>query len=382
MIDHQNAILVLDDGTEFHGKSFGVDGASTGEVVFNTAMTGYQEIITDPSYDSQIITFTNPHIGNTGINMQDTESKKIYCSGIIIRDMPILSSSWRLTSSLEDYLIKQGLIAIFGIDTRKLTKILRTKGSQNGCIIAGKSLETKKAKEYIKKFPGLLGKDLAQKVSTKEIYEWGSGSIIIDDKKPASVKKKYHVIAYDFGIKQNILRILYDLGCKVTVVPAKLDAQEVVKLQPDGIFLSNGPGDPQACDYAIKNIQKLLECNIPMFGICLGFQLLALASGAETIKMKFGHHGANHPVVDLKSKKVFITSQNHGFAVDDQKIPKNLETTHISLFDNSLQGLERNDTPAFGFQGHPEASPGPHDINEIFIKFIQMMKNKKQNAKR
>ena len=382
MTDHQNAILVLDDGTEFHGKSFGVDGSTVGEVVFNTAMTGYQEIITDPSYDSQIITFTNPHIGNTGINMQDIESKKIHCSGIIIRDMPILSSSWRLTSSLEDYLIKQGLIAIFGIDTRKLTKILRTKGSQNGCIISGKSLETKKAKEHIKKFPGLLGKDLAQKVSTKKIYEWDSGSIIIDDKKPASVKKKYHVIAYDFGIKQNILRILYDLGCKVTVVPAKLDAQEVVKLQPDGIFLSNGPGDPQACGYAIKNIQKLLERNIPMFGICLGFQLLALASGAETIKMKFGHHGANHPVVDLKSKKVFITSQNHGFAVDDQKMPKNLETTHISLFDNSLQGLERNDTLAFGFQGHPEASPGPHDINEIFTKFIQMMKNKTQNAKR
>lgn len=382
MNNHQDAILLLDDGTEFYGKSFGIEGITTGEVVFNTAMTGYQEVITDPSYDSQIITFTNPHIGNTGINIEDIESKKIYCSGIIIRDMPILPSNWRLTGTLEDYLIKQKLIGIFGVDTRKLTKILRTKGSRNGCILTGKNLEIKEAKERLNKFSGLLGKDLAQKVTTKKIYEWKQGSIAIDGKKPDKKIKEYHVVAYDFGIKHNILRILSDLGCKLTVVPAKLSSQEVIDLKPDGVFLSNGPGDPKACDYAVTNIQNLLEHNIPIFGICLGFQLLALASGAKTIKMKFGHHGANHPVVDLKSKKVFITSQNHGFAVNDERLPKNLEVTHTSLFDHSLQGLKRKDVLAFGFQGHPEASPGPHDINEMFVKFITMMKKKRKNAKK
>jgi len=382
MNNHQDAVLLLDDGTEFYGKSFGIEGITTGEVVFNTAMTGYQEVITDPSYDSQIITFTNPHIGNTGINIEDIESKKIHCSGIIIRDMPILPSNWRLTGTLEDYLIKQKLIGIFGVDTRKLTKILRTKGSRNGCILTGKNLEIKEAKECLKEFSGLLGKDLAQKVTTKKIYEWKQGSIGIDGKKSDKKTKEYHVVAYDFGIKHNILRILSDLGCKLTVVPAKLSSQEVIDLKPDGVFLSNGPGDPKACDYAVTNIQNLLEHNIPIFGICLGFQLLALASGAKTIKMKFGHHGANHPVVDLKSKKVFITSQNHGFAVNDKRLPKNLEVTHTSLFDNSLQGLKRKDVLAFGFQGHPEASPGPHDINEMFVKFITMMKKKRKNAKK
>ncbi|MEC9206058.1 MAG: glutamine-hydrolyzing carbamoyl-phosphate synthase small subunit [Pseudomonadota bacterium] len=382
MTSYQDAILLLDDGTEFHGKSFGAKGSTTGEVVFNTAMTGYQEIITDPSYDSQIITFTNPHIGNTGINLEDVESRKIYCSGIIIRDIPILSSSWRLTETLENYLVQQGLIAMFGIDTRRLTKILRTKGVQNGCIIAGKDLRIKKAEESLKKFSGLIGKDLAQKVTTKEIYKWENGLTGFQNKKNKKKIKKFHVVTYDFGVKHNILRILADHGCKLTVVPAKFKATEVMKLNPDGVFLSNGPGDPEACSYAIENIQKILEKNIPTFGICLGFQLLALASGAKTIKMKFGHHGANHPVIDLKSKKVFITSQNHGFAVDEKKLPKNLEITHISLFDNSLQGLKRRDIAAFGFQGHPEASPGPHDINEMFIRFIAMMETKKKNAKR
>ncbi len=382
MTDYQKAVLLLDDGTEFYGKSFGVHGVTTGEVVFNTSMTGYQEIITDPSYDSQIITFTNPHIGNTGINIQDIESKKIHCSGIIIRDMPILPSNWRLTETLENYLVKQNLIAMFGIDTRKLTKVLRTKGSQNGCILAGENFKIEKAKESLNKFSGLVGKDLAQKVTTKEIYKWENGLINFDNKQIKKKIKKFNVVAYDFGIKHNILRILNDHGCKLTVVPAKLSAEEVINLNPDGVFLSNGPGDPKACNYAIKNIQKILEKNIPTFGICLGFQLLALASGAKTIKMKFGHHGANHPVVDLESKKVFITSQNHGFAVDKKTLPKNLEVTHTSLFDNSLQGLKRIDVPAFGFQGHPEASPGPHDINEIFKKFITMMEVKEKNAKK
>ena len=378
-----DAMLLLEDGTKFYGKSFGVEGFATGEVVFNTSMTGYQEIITDPSYDSQIITFTNPHIGNTGINVEDIESEKIYCSGIIIRDIPIMSSSWRLTSTLRNYLVKQNLIAIFDIDTRKLTKILRTNGSQNGCIGVGKNLDIKTIQKHLRKFSGLVGKDLAKEVTTEKIYKWEHGSINIDNKKLVKkIKKEYHVVAYDFGIKHNILRILNDLGCELTVVPAKLGLQEVVELQPDGVFLSNGPGDPEACDYAIKNTQGLLKLGIPIFGICLGFQILALASGAKTIKMKFGHHGANHPVMDLKSRKVSITSQNHGFAVDNKGIPKNLEITHVSLFDNSLQGLRRKDVPAFGFQGHPEASPGPHDINGIFKNFILMMKDQKKNAKK
>ena len=382
MSSHHNAILMLDDGTEFHGKSFGAEGVSVGEVVFNTAMTGYQEIITDPSYDSQIITFTNPHIGNTGINLKDIESKKIYCSGIIIRDIPILASNWRLTGTLEDYLFKNGLVAIYGVDTRKLTKILRTKGAQRGCIVAGENIDQKKGMQSIKEFSGLLGKDLAQKVTTKKTYKWKDGLIYINGEARRKIKKEYRVVAYDFGIKHNILRILNDFGCELTVVPAQFPAQDVLKLKPDGIFLSNGPGDPMACDYAIANIQKLMNQNIPMFGICLGFQLLALASGAKTIKMKFGHHGANHPVLDLQSKKVFITSQNHGFAVDQKNMPKNLKITHISLFDNSLQGIKRIDIPAFGFQGHPEASPGPHDINQVFLEFISMMKHKKKHAKK
>lgn len=382
MSNHHNAILVLDDGTEFRGKSFGIEGTAVGEVVFNTAMTGYQEVITDPSYDSQIITFTNPHIGNTGINLKDMESKKIHCSGIIIRDVPVLANSWRLTGTLEDYLVKNKLVAIYGIDTRKLTKILRTKGAQNGCILTGKNINSAKAKKSIKEFSGLLGKDLAVKVTTKKTYQWTEDLNNINGDIPLKREKKHHVVAYDFGIKHNILRILYNLGCQLTVVSAKLPAQDVLKLKPDGVFLSNGPGDPMACNYAINNIKELMNNNIPMFGICLGFQLLALASGAKTIKMKFGHHGANHPVLDLKSKKVFITSQNHGFAVDKKTIPKNLEITHISLFDNSLQGIKRIDIPAFGFQGHPEASPGPHDINGVFSEFISIMENRKEHAKK
>ena len=375
-----NAILLLDDGSTFSGRSLGYDGVSVGEVVFNTSMTGYQEILTDPSYNKQIITFTNPHIGNTGINDDDVESNKVFASGIIIRDEEIMSNNWRQTGKLQDFLKNQKIVGISGIDTRKLTRILRTNGSQNGCIITGKQ-NIDVAKSKLKGFHGLEGLDLAIKVTTKNSYDWNHGSIqIYDQDRINKPEEKYNVVAYDFGIKQNILRILVDNGCKIKIVPADYPFEKVLNLKPDGIFLSNGPGDPKACSYAIENIKKLLRSKIPMFGICLGFQLLALASGASTIKMKFGHHGANHPVMDLSSKKVFITSQNHGFMVNDKDLPEDIIKTHVSLFDNSLQGFKLKNNPAFGFQGHPEASPGPNDIKQIFKNFIHLMETK-NNAK-
>ena len=366
---------MLEDGSTFSGRSIGADGMSVGEVVFNTSMTGYQEIITDPSYNRQIITFTNPHIGNTGVNPDDIESSKIFASGIIIRDEEILSNSWRKTGKLQDFLKDQGILAIAGVDTRKLTKILRTKGSQNGCIISGKN-DLGAAKKKLSDFKGLEGLDLAIKVTTKEEYEWDSTSIDIYNRIFDKPNSNYSIVAYDFGIKHNILRLLVDSGCKIKVVPADYPVDKVLEFKPDGVFLSNGPGDPKACDYAIQNIRELLKNKVPMFGICLGFQLLALASGASTVKMKFGHHGANHPVMNLANKKVFITSQNHGFMVDDNSLPNNIIKTHISLFDNSLQGFEIKDHFAFGFQGHPEASPGPNDIREIFKQFVQKMEDK------
>ena len=366
---------MLEDGSTFSGRSIGADGMSVGEVVFNTSMTGYQEIITDPSYNRQIITFTNPHIGNTGVNPDDIESSKIFASGVIIRDEEIISNSWRKTGKLQDFLKDQGILAIAGVDTRKLTKILRTKGSQNGCIIAGNN-DLNAAKKKLSDFKGLEGLDLAIKVTTKEEYEWDSTSIDIYNRTFDKPKSNYNIVAYDFGIKHNILRLLVDSGCKIKVVPADYPVDKVLEFKPDGVFLSNGPGDPKACDYAIQNIRELLKNKIPMFGICLGFQLLALASGASTVKMKFGHHGANHPIMNLASKKVFITSQNHGFMVDDNSLPNNIVKTHISLFDNSLQGFEIKDHFAFGFQGHPEASPGPNDIREIFKQFVQKMEDK------
>ncbi len=376
-LNKTNAILLLEDGSTFSGHSIGSNGVSVGEVVFNTSMTGYQEIITDPSYNKQIITFTNPHIGNTGTNNDDLESRQAYASGIIIRDEEILSNNWRQTGNLKDFLKKQNIIGISGIDTRKLTKILRTKGSQNGCIVTGKySLDD--AKQKLCEFQGLEGADLAIQVTTKKEYDWDKRSIDIyrnTDSKNSDIK--YDLIAYDYGIKYNILRILSDKGCKIKVVPADYPVKKVLESKPDGVFLSNGPGDPKACIYAIKNIKEILKHKIPMFGICLGFQLLALASDASTTKMKFGHHGANHPVMDLSTKKVFITSQNHGFMVDDENLPENIIKTHVSLFDGSLQGFEIKDSLAFGFQGHPEASPGPNDIKEIFGKFIEMMDRRK-----
>ena len=372
---------MLEDGSTFRGQSIGVEGFSVGEVVFNTSMTGYQEIITDPSYDSQIITFTNPHVGNTGINHEDMESLKIHASGVILRDIEISSNSWRKNDTLQNFLKNQNIVAIGGIDTRKLTKILRITGSQNGCIMSGK-IDLAIAKESIKKFNGLDGVDLAKKVTTKSIYQWDQGLPDIYNANKQKVKKAaFKVVAYDFGIKHNILRILKEHGCDLTIVPADYSVDKVLDMKPDGVFLSNGPGDPKACGYAIDNIKTLLERKIPLFGICLGFQLLALASGAKTAKMKFGHHGANHPVMDLATKRVFITSQNHGFIVDDNTLAKNIVPTHISLFDNSLQGFEIKEKHAFGFQGHPEASPGPQDINLIFNKFISFMSERKNANK-
>ena len=380
-MNNSEAILLLEDGSTFIGHSIGAEGFSVGEVVFNTSMTGYQEILTDPSYDSQIITFTNPHIGNTGVNDEDIESLKIHASGVIIRDSEILSNSWRKNDTLENFLKHQNIVAICGIDTRKLTKVLRTKGSQNGCIMSGK-IDLEIAKKKIKSFDGLIGVDLAKKVTTKSMYSWDRGlADIYQENNKQNKKSSFKVIAYDFGIKQNILRILKVHGCDLTVVPADYSVDEILKMNPDGVFLSNGPGDPKACDYAIDNIKTLLDKKIPLFGICLGFQLLALASGCKTIKMKFGHHGANHPVMDLATKKVFITSQNHGFMVDDKTLSDNIIPTHISLFDNSLQGFEIKEKYAFGFQGHPEASPGPQDINLIFEKFILSMSERKNASK-
>ncbi len=369
----QDAALVLADGTVFRGTSIGKRGLSVGEVVFNTAMTGYQEILSDPSYRRQIVTLTYPHIGNTGVNAADMESACAQCAGLIIRDLPVGVSSWRREQDLDEFLEQQGIVALAGIDTRKLTRILREKGAQNGCLVAG-DVDIDAALSQARAFGGLSGLDLAREVSTEKVYEWTESTWDLDHSAPREIAEiRYHVVAYDFGIKRNILRLLVDAGCSVTVVPAKTPAADVLAMEPDGVFLSNGPGDPFACDYAISNVRELLKSGTPIFGICLGFQLLALASGARTEKMKFGHHGANHPVRDEVSGFVLITSQNHGFAVSEEGLPAELRVTHRSLFDNSLQGIERTDCPAFAFQGHPEASPGPHEARIFFARFIDMM---------
>lgn len=371
------ALLVLEDGTVFHGISIGADGISVGEVVFNTSMTGYQEILTDPSYSKQIVTLTYPHIGNTGTNNEDEESSLIHAQGLIIRDLPLIASNFRNQLSLSDYLKSQNIVGIAEIDTRKLTRVLREKGAQSGCIVAGHSLDDALALAKAKEFPGLKGMDLAKEVTTKETYQWKQGSWTLEGGLPEAKDDKdlpYHVVAYDFGAKRNILRMLVDRGCRLTVVPAQTPAEEVLALNPDGIFLSNGPGDPEPCTYAIEATKTFLQREIPVFGICLGHQILALASGAKTVKMKFGHHGANHPVKDIDRNVVMITSQNHGFAADEATLPENLRATHVSLFDGSLQGIERTDKPAFSFQGHPEASPGPHDAAPLFDHFIELIK--------
>ena len=373
----KSAILVLEDGTIFKGTAIGAEGSSVGEVVFNTAMTGYQEILTDPSYAEQIVTLTYPHIGNTGTNSEDAESNNVWAKGLIIRDLPLLASNFRNEQSLSDYLKEHNILGIADIDTRKLTRILREKGAQNGCILAGDNLNIDEALVKAKAFPGLKGMDLAKVVSTKETYTWTDGSWQLGKGFVAPTELPHHVVAYDFGAKSNILRMLVDRGCKLTVVPAQTSAKDVLALNPDGIFLSNGPGDPEPCDYAITAIKEFLNTDIPMFGICLGHQLLGLASGASTVKMKFGHHGANHPVKDIARDVVMITSQNHGFAVDESNLPANLEATHKSLFDGSLQGIHRNDKPAFSFQGHPEASPGPHDAAPLFNHFIDLINARK-----
>ncbi len=373
------AILALADGTVFHGYSVGAEGRTSGEVVFNTAMTGYQEILSDPSYCRQIVTLTYPHIGNVGCNAEDFESRSNYAAGLVIRDLPVRAESWRLRETLPAYLKKHGLLAIAGIDTRKLTRILREKGAQSGCIMAVQ-VDESAAVDEAQAFPGLAGMDLARVVSVASPYVWAEGEWSLGGYMPAG-DPKFHVVAYDFGVKHNILRMLSARGCKVTVVPAQTSAAEVLAFNPDGVFLSNGPGDPGPCDYAITAIRELLDKGVPTYGICLGHQLLALASGARTMKMKFGHHGANHPVKDLDTQRVVITSQNHGFAVDPDSLPSNLRPTHVSLFDGSLQGVARTDVPAFSFQGHPEASPGPHDVDYLFKRFIKMMQDKKAAGK-
>ena len=368
------AVLALEDGTVFHGISIGAKGNTTGEVVFNTAMTGYQEILTDPSYNRQIVTLTYPHIGNYGTTPEDMEAPGIYAAGLVIRDLPLLHSNWRAAESLESFLTRGKIVAIADLDTRKLTRILREKGALAGCIMTGDKADPAAAVRAAKKFPGLKGMDLAKVVTTKRPYQWNDGSHW--DGEPVRALRPQHrlnVVAYDFGIKRNILRLLADHGCRVTVVPAQTPAAEVLALNPDGIFLSNGPGDPEPCDYAIAAIREFLDGDVPLFGICLGHQLLGLAAGASTLKMKFGHHGANHPVQELASGRVLITSQNHGFAVDEATLPVNVRATHRSLFDGSLQGIEFTDRPAFSFQGHPEASPGPHDVAGLFEHFIELM---------
>jgi carbamoyl-phosphate synthase small subunit len=373
----KSALLVLEDGTVFHGESIGADGSAVGEVVFNTSMTGYQEILTDPSYSQQIVTLTYPHIGNTGTNSEDEESSSIHAQGLVIRDLPLIASNFRNEQSLSDYLKSQNVVGIADIDTRKLTRILREKGAQNGCIVAGNNIDEALALAKAKEFPGLKGMDLAKEVTTKEAYQWKQGSWTLTGGLPeakADAELPYHVVAYDFGAKRNILRMLVDRGCRLTVVPAQTSAEEVLALNPDGVFLTNGPGDPEPCTYAIEATKVFLEKGLPIFGICLGHQILALASGAQTVKMKFGHHGANHPVKDLERNVVMITSQNHGFAADEATLPENLRATHVSLFDGSLQGIHRTDKPAFSFQGHPEASPGPHDAAPLFDHFIELIK--------
>lgn len=371
------ALLVLEDGSIFRGTAIGAEGISVGEVVFNTAMTGYQEILTDPSYAQQIITLTYPHIGNTGTNAEDAECDKIWATGLVIRDLPLLASNFRNEQSLSDYLIQRNVLGIADIDTRRLTRILRDKGAQNGCIMAG-DVDDAKALAAAKAFGGLKGLDLAKEVTTDKAYDWNESSWKLGRGHiPLTGAKKFKVVAYDFGVKRNILRMLSDRDCELIVVPAKTSASEVLAMNPDGIFLSNGPGDPEPCTYAIEAIKAYLETDIPVFGICLGHQLLALASGAKTIKMKFGHHGGNHPVQDLATKRVMITAQNHGFAVEESSLPANLKATHKSLFDGSLQGIHRTDKPAFSFQGHPEASPGPHDADTLFDHFIELMQARK-----
>ena len=367
------AILVLADGSVFHGKALGATGFTIGEVVFNTSMTGYQEILTDPSYTKQIVTLTYPHIGNTGTNNEDTESNQVYASGLIIRDLPLQHSNFRSQSSLADYLKQNNIVAISEIDTRRLTRLLRDKGAQAGCIMSG-DIDEAKALELAKSFGSMAGKDLAQEVTCAETYQWTQGEWQLGKGYSKIDNPEFHVVAYDFGVKHNILRMLAERGCKLTVVPAKTSAEAVLALNPDGIFLSNGPGDPEPCDYAIQAIQTLLQSKKPLFGICLGHQLLGLAVGGKTKKMSFGHHGANHPVQDLASQKVLITSQNHGFEVDEHSLPKNVRIIHRSLFDNSVQGIELIDQPAFSFQGHPEASPGPNDVAYLFDKFIAQMR--------
>jgi len=368
------AILALEDGSVFQGESIGIEGSTVGEVVFNTAMTGYQEILTDPSYCRQIVTLTYPHIGNTGTNSEDEESSQVWASGLVIRDLPLLASNWRKQESLQDYLVRNKVVAIADIDTRELTRVLREKGAQAGCIMAG-NIDEQKALEMARAFPGLSGMDLAKEVTTKSSYQWTEGSWQLGEGHvtPNKKSKNFKVVAYDFGVKRNILRLLVDRGCDVAVVPAQTPANEVLEMNPDGVFLSNGPGDPEPCDYALAAIKVFLEKRIPLFGICLGHQLLGLASGGKTVKMKFGHHGANHPVKDLQTNVVMITSQNHGFAVDEKSLPGSVITTHRSLFDGSLQGIAHRDKPAFGFQGHPEASPGPHDVAPLFDRFIELM---------
>ncbi|MHC1672251.1 glutamine-hydrolyzing carbamoyl-phosphate synthase small subunit [Stenotrophomonas maltophilia] len=372
----QAAILVLEDGTVFEGESVGAPGLSVGEVVFNTAMTGYQEVLTDPSYARQMVTLTYPHIGNTGMTDQDNEASKVWSAGLIVRDVPRRPSNWRSQVSLQDWLIQRGVVAIAGIDTRKLTRILREKGAQNGALMAG-GIDVEKALEAARKFPGLKGMDLAKVVTTEKTYTWTEGQLDLDANAFVSVPARFKVVAYDFGVKTNILRMLAERGCEVTVVPAQTPAAEVLALKPDGVFLSNGPGDPEPCDYAIEAIKTFIDVKIPTFGICLGHQLLGLASGAQTMKMGHGHHGANHPVQDLDSGRVMITSQNHGFAIDEATLPPTLRVTHRSLFDGTNQGVARTDVPAFSFQGHPEASPGPTDVGPLFDRFVVLMEQAK-----
>lgn len=368
------AILVLEDGSIFKGVSIGSDGETIGEVVFNTAMTGYQEILTDPSYAKQIVTLTYPHIGNTGVNEEDVESDQVRAAGLVIRNLPLLASNWRNEKPLDTYLKDNNIVAIADIDTRRLTRILREKGAQNGCILAGDQVDEALALEKAKAFPGLKGMDLAKEVTCAEQHDWTESTWDLESGYGQLENPEFHVVAYDFGVKRNILRMLVERNCRLTVVPAQAPASEVLAMNPDGVFLSNGPGDPEPCDYAIAAIKEVLERKVPVFGICLGHQLLALASGAKTVKMKFGHHGANHPVQCLADGTVMITSQNHGFAVDEESLPAHLEATHKSLFDGSLQGVRRTDTPAFSFQGHPEASPGPHDVAPLFDQFIDLMR--------